>query len=506
MDSASGSLNSCSSRPKKQLPSNSVQPSIEQESTTALTASDLGGTLVPQTAEELAELSTESDDDDGEINGSGSKRRKGRSKSTQPRRQIKIEYIQDKSRRNITFGKRKNGIFKKANEISILTGCEVMLIVAPKDSDHKAYTFATPKLQPMVTESAGETYIQNCLRYGALMPGAPSGMPGAYGSAPQNMQRSLISTLDTGPRGSPTTHNVAPSHTSMYPYGTNSSIIRRPQASYGLPHPLSSSPQSNSSMSVNPSSTNQTLSVSDKSTRASSDSPMQRLGNHNANASPRVQWQTGGHSRPSEYHTVGSGMGPNGGSVGPSSDVLTEWNPSNPRGIFQPSPSLTSASIQSRGNTSFALNNGSVAGIPYSNISAGAPFHRQSPDNSIIGHGQWQGLPPSGGALRPATAVSNAGHPSAANCNGANFLEPLVLSQPYENRSTSSDGPMSAGPTNAPSNRSTNMQSSLSQYGDNDSYENIRPSGTYVNDEGSDIEGRGYNLDTPDQGWQSTMH
>ncbi|EGG01469.1 uncharacterized protein MELLADRAFT_39098 [Melampsora larici-populina 98AG31] len=163
MDSASGTLNSSSSRTKKPLPSNSVQPSVEQESTPALTASDLGGTLVPQTAEELAELSTESDDEDGEVNGSGSKRRKGRSKSTQPRRQIKIEYIQDKSRRNITFGKRKNGIFKKANEISVLTGCEVMLIVAPKDSDHKAYTFATPKLQPMVTESAGETYIQNCL-------------------------------------------------------------------------------------------------------------------------------------------------------------------------------------------------------------------------------------------------------------------------------------------------------------------------------------------------------
>lgn len=505
MDSASGPLNSSSSRPKKQLPSNSVQPSIEQESTTALTASDLGGTLVPQTAEELAELSTESDDEDGE-NGSGSKRRKGRGKSTQPRRQIKIEYIQDKSRRNITFGKRKNGIFKKANEISILTGCEVMLIVAPKDSDHKAYTFATPKLQPMVTESAGETYIQNCLRYGALMPGAPSGMTGPYGSAPQNIQGSLISTLDTGPRGSPTTHHVAPVHAPMYPYVTNSSMNRRPQASYGLPHPLSSSPQSNSSMSVNPPSTNQALSISDKSARASSDSPMQRLAKNNPNASPRVQWQTGGHSRPPEYHTVASNMVPNGGSVGPSNDVLTEWNPSNPRGMFQHSPSLTSASIQARGNTSFALNNGSVAGIAYPNISPGAPFHRQSPDNSILGHGQWQGLPSSGGALRPTTAVSNAGPPTAANCNGASFLEPLVLSQPFENRSNSSDGPMSAGPINGPTNRSTNMQSSLSQYGENESYENIRPSGTYVNDEGSDIEGRGYNLDTPDQGWQSTMH
>lgn len=111
MDSASGPPNSGSSRPKKPLPSTSV-PTLNTPAPTS-GAADLGGTLVPQTAEDLANLSSDSEDDDGPDNGSGSKRRKAKSKSNLPRRQIKIEYIQDKSRRNITFGKRKSGIFKK---------------------------------------------------------------------------------------------------------------------------------------------------------------------------------------------------------------------------------------------------------------------------------------------------------------------------------------------------------------------------------------------------------
>lgn len=37
----------------------------------------------------------------------------GRGKGRQGRRKIKIEYIEDKSRRHITFSKRKAGIMKK---------------------------------------------------------------------------------------------------------------------------------------------------------------------------------------------------------------------------------------------------------------------------------------------------------------------------------------------------------------------------------------------------------
>ena len=48
----------------------------------------------------------EDDDDDDEEEGPKSNKRTGR-------RKIKIEYIEDKSRRHITFSKRKSGIMKK---------------------------------------------------------------------------------------------------------------------------------------------------------------------------------------------------------------------------------------------------------------------------------------------------------------------------------------------------------------------------------------------------------
>ncbi|KAI3869497.1 hypothetical protein MKW92_044847 [Papaver armeniacum] len=44
------------------------------------------------------------------------------------RKRIKIEKIKDKSRLQVTFSKRRQGLFKKATELSILTGAQVALI------------------------------------------------------------------------------------------------------------------------------------------------------------------------------------------------------------------------------------------------------------------------------------------------------------------------------------------------------------------------------------------
>ncbi|XP_063933547.1 serum response factor homolog A-like [Zophobas morio] len=82
-------------------------------------------------------------------------------KSTGGRRKIPIEFIEDKSRRTITFSKRKAGIMKKAFELSTLTGTQVLLLVA-SETGH-VYTFATPKLQPMITKPEGKNLIQSCL-------------------------------------------------------------------------------------------------------------------------------------------------------------------------------------------------------------------------------------------------------------------------------------------------------------------------------------------------------
>ncbi|EJD40132.1 SRF-TF-domain-containing protein, partial [Auricularia subglabra TFB-10046 SS5] len=93
----------------------------------------------------------EDDDDDEE----GPKDKKA------GRRKIKIEFIQDKSRRHITFSKRKAGIMKKAYELSTLTGTQVLLLVVSETG--LVYTFTTAKLQPLVTQPEGKNLIQACL-------------------------------------------------------------------------------------------------------------------------------------------------------------------------------------------------------------------------------------------------------------------------------------------------------------------------------------------------------
>lgn len=77
------------------------------------------------------------------------------------RRKINIEFIEDKSRRHITFSKRKAGIMKKAYELSALTGTQVLLLVA-SETGH-VYTYATEKLQPLIQKPEGKNLIQTCL-------------------------------------------------------------------------------------------------------------------------------------------------------------------------------------------------------------------------------------------------------------------------------------------------------------------------------------------------------
>ncbi|KAI3635367.1 hypothetical protein MIR68_006933 [Amoeboaphelidium protococcarum] len=78
-----------------------------------------------------------------------------------PSRKIKIEFIADKSKRHITFSKRKAGIMKKAYELSTLTGTEILLLVA-SETGH-VYTYATSKFQPIITREEGKQIIQACL-------------------------------------------------------------------------------------------------------------------------------------------------------------------------------------------------------------------------------------------------------------------------------------------------------------------------------------------------------
>ncbi|QIX00695.1 hypothetical protein AMS68_006212 [Peltaster fructicola] len=97
-----------------------------------------------------ARTSAAAEDDDDDDDKPGRERRK-----------IEIKFIQDKSRRHITFSKRKAGIMKKAYELSVLTGTQVLLLVVSETG--LVYTFTTPKLQPLVTKPEGKNLIQACL-------------------------------------------------------------------------------------------------------------------------------------------------------------------------------------------------------------------------------------------------------------------------------------------------------------------------------------------------------
>jgi len=111
---------------------------------------DLTGNGIDSRGTKRPRISNPADDDDDDDEKGGRERRK-----------IEIKFIQDKSRRHITFSKRKAGIMKKAYELSVLTGTQVLLLVVSETG--LVYTFTTPKLQPLVTKPEGKNLIQACL-------------------------------------------------------------------------------------------------------------------------------------------------------------------------------------------------------------------------------------------------------------------------------------------------------------------------------------------------------
>lgn len=130
-------------------------------------------------------MSADDDDDDEDKPG-------------RERRKIEIKFIQDKSRRHITFSKRKAGIMKKAYELSVLTGTQVLLLVVSETG--LVYTFTTPKLQPLVTKPEGKNLIQACLNApdpttnenGVDAPDVPAETPEDVSHSNVNAQQSSI--------------------------------------------------------------------------------------------------------------------------------------------------------------------------------------------------------------------------------------------------------------------------------------------------------------------------
>ena len=189
------------------------------------------GTGAGESEEEEEEEEDDDDDEDGPTKGKrkrgkgaaggkggGKKATKGAAAAAGPvvgtasgdrdlhtgRRKIRIEFIEDDSRRHITFSKRKAGIMKKvrgevrgqtsgghrlitgmpplphpqAYELATLTGTQVLLLIVSQTG--LVYTFTTPKLSPVVQQTAGRELIQSCLN--APEPGDGGAMNGAAGN------------------------------------------------------------------------------------------------------------------------------------------------------------------------------------------------------------------------------------------------------------------------------------------------------------------------------------
>ncbi|XP_057469668.1 agamous-like MADS-box protein AGL62 [Actinidia eriantha] len=74
-------------------------------------------------------------------------------KTTRGRQRIEIKKIQKRSQLQVTFSKRKAGLFKKAGELSVLCGVDVAVIaVSPAG---KVFAFSSPSADSVVNRFLG---------------------------------------------------------------------------------------------------------------------------------------------------------------------------------------------------------------------------------------------------------------------------------------------------------------------------------------------------------------
>ncbi|XP_019179194.1 PREDICTED: agamous-like MADS-box protein AGL61 [Ipomoea nil] len=69
------------------------------------------------------------------------------------RQRIPLSRIESDTSRSVAFSKRRNGLIKKANEISTLCGVEILLVIFSHSG--KAYTFSNPGMDAILTKYFG---------------------------------------------------------------------------------------------------------------------------------------------------------------------------------------------------------------------------------------------------------------------------------------------------------------------------------------------------------------
>lgn len=81
-------------------------------------------------------------------------------KSSMGRQKIKIEKIQNKNHLQVTFSKRRSGLFKKASELSTLCGVEIAVIVFSPAG--KVFSFGHPNVELIIDRFITRKRKSNC--------------------------------------------------------------------------------------------------------------------------------------------------------------------------------------------------------------------------------------------------------------------------------------------------------------------------------------------------------
>ncbi|XP_019234245.1 PREDICTED: agamous-like MADS-box protein AGL62 [Nicotiana attenuata] len=69
------------------------------------------------------------------------------------RKKVRLAKIENETNRQVTFSKRRNSVFKKANDLAVMTGAEVSIIVFPAN---KPYSFGHPNVNETIDKYVGK--------------------------------------------------------------------------------------------------------------------------------------------------------------------------------------------------------------------------------------------------------------------------------------------------------------------------------------------------------------
>lgn len=78
------------------------------------------------------------------------------------KKKIEIAYVKNPASRQITYSKRKRTLLKHSLDLSILTGCDAVMLLISEQG--RVASFATPRLRWLVESKEAEKAIAHCYK------------------------------------------------------------------------------------------------------------------------------------------------------------------------------------------------------------------------------------------------------------------------------------------------------------------------------------------------------